>query len=156
MTAENKALQYLTIHEAHKLIQSGALSPVELTRAIVERIDAVDGQLHAFVNLMADTALEEARIAEAEILRGNYRGPMHGIPLAVKDQPAVKEAPAGIRGLDASAAKQVGDATAVNKLREGGAPRWGISAIATCATSPRRRPNPGDPSASPAATITAP
>src|SRR5205809_17564 len=92
MTAENKALHYLTIHEAHKLIQSGALSPVELTRAIVERIDAVDGQLHAFVNLMADTALEEARIAEAEILRGNYRGPMHGIPVAVKDQLHVEDA----------------------------------------------------------------
>src|SRR6266516_1368243 len=108
MTAENKALHYLTIHEAHKLIQGGALSPVELTRAIIERIDAVDGQLHAFVNLMADTALEEARIAEAEILRGNYRGPMHGIPLAVKDQLDVKEAPAEIRGLDASAAVSAG------------------------------------------------
>src|SRR5437773_11069995 len=118
MTAENKALHYLTIHEAHKLIQSGALSPVELTRAIVERIDAVDGQLHAFVNLMADTALEEARIAEAEVLRGNYRRPMHGIPLAVKDQRDVKEARAESRGLDARGAAQVGDGTAVDSLRE--------------------------------------
>ena len=144
MTAENKALQYLTIHEAHKLIQSGALSPVELTRAIVERIDAVDGQLHAFVNLMADTALEEARIAEAEILRGNYRGPMHGIPVAVKDQLDVKEAPAEIRGLDASAAKQVGDATAVNKLREGGAILLGKLAMSSMPSEPPQPRNPWD------------
>jgi len=136
MTAENKALHYLTIHEAHKLIQSGALSPVELTRAIVERIDAVDGQLHAFVNLMADTALEEARIAEAEILRGNYRGPMHGIPVAVKDQLDVKEAPAEIRSLDASAAKRVGDATAVKKLREAGAILLGKLAMSSMPSEP--------------------
>ena len=144
MTAENKALHYLTIHEAHKLIQSGALSPVELTRAIVERIDAVDGQLHAFVNLMADTALEEARIAEAEILRGNYRGPMHGIPVAVKDQLDVKEAPAEIRGLDASAARQVGDATAVNKLREGGAILLGKLAMSSMPSEPPQPRNPWD------------
>ena len=144
MTAENKALHYLTIHEAHKLIQSGALSPVELTRAIVERIDAVDGQLHAFVNLMADTALEEARIAEAEILRGNYRGPMHGIPVAVKDQLDVKEAPAEIRGLDASAAKQVGDATAVNKLREAGAILLGKLAMSSMPSEPPQPRNPWD------------
>ena len=144
MTAENKALHYLTIHEAHKLIQSGALSPVELTRAIVERIDAVDGQLHAFVNLMADTALEEARIAEAEILRGNYRGPMHGIPVAVKDQLDVKEAPAEIRGLDASTAKQVGDATAVNKLREGGAILLGKLAMSSMPSEPPQPRNPWD------------
>ena len=144
MTAENKALHYLTIHEAHKLIQSGALSPVELTRAIVERIDAVDGQLHAFVNLMADTALEEARIAEAEILRGNYRGPMHGIPVAVKDQLDVKEAPAEIRGLDASAAKQVGDATAVKKLREAGAILLGKLAMSSMPSEPPQPRNPWD------------
>jgi aspartyl-tRNA(Asn)/glutamyl-tRNA(Gln) amidotransferase subunit A len=144
MAAENKALHHLTIHEAHKLIQSGALSPVELTRAIVERIDAVDGQLHAFVNLMADTALEEARIAEAEILRGNYRGPMHGIPVAVKDQLDVKEAPAEIRGLDDSAAKQVGDATAVKKLREGGAILLGKLAMSSMPSEPPQPRNPWD------------
>jgi len=144
MTAENKALHYLTIHEAHKLIQSGALSPVELTRAIVERIDAVDGQLHAFVNLMADTALEEARIAEADILRGNYRGPMHGIPVAVKDQLDVKEAPAEIRGLDASAAKQVGDATAVKKLREAGAILLGKLTMSSMPSEPPQPRNPWD------------
>jgi aspartyl-tRNA(Asn)/glutamyl-tRNA(Gln) amidotransferase subunit A len=144
MAAENQALHYLTIHEAHKLIQSRALSPVDLTRAIVERIDAVDGQLHAFVNLMADTALEEARIAEAEILRGNYRGPMHGIPVAVKDQLDVNETPAEIRSLRADAAKRVADATAVRKLREGGAVLLGKLAMSSMPSEPPQPRNPWD------------
>src|SRR5918996_6506955 len=100
MPAEKKDLHYLTIHGARRLIQSRALSPVELTRAILERIDAVAGQLHAYVNLMAESALMEARIAEAEILKGHDRGALHGIPVAVKDQLDVKGAPAEIRKLD--------------------------------------------------------
>src|SRR5438046_10704574 len=94
---------------------------------------------------MADTALEEARIAEAEILRGNYRGPMHGIPVAVKDQLDVKEAPAEIRGVDASAGKQVGDATAANILRERGAILLGKLAMSTMPSEPPQPRNPRDP-----------
>ncbi len=58
---------------------------------------AVDGKLHAYINLMADSAMAEARAAEAEIAKGNWRGPMHGIPIAVKDQLDVEGAPARIR-----------------------------------------------------------
>jgi Asp-tRNA(Asn)/Glu-tRNA(Gln) amidotransferase A subunit family amidase len=120
MSAISKPLHYLTIHEAHELLANRSLSPVELTRAILSRIDAVDGQLHAYTRLMADSALAEARIAEAEILKGNYRGPMHGIPVAVKDQLDVRGAPSEIRKLNASATKQIADATAVSKLRHAG------------------------------------
>src|SRR5919108_4923391 len=144
MADKNQALHYLTIHEAHKLIQGRDLSPVELTRAVVERIDALDGQLHAFVNLMADTALEEARVAEAEILRGNYRGPMHGIAVAVKDQLDVREAPAEIRNLEADAAKRVADAPAVRKLREGGAILLGKLAMSSMPSEPPQPRNPWD------------
>src|SRR3989338_8117619 len=84
--AADRPLYYLSIHEAQQLIQSRQLSPVELTRSVLERIAAVDGKLHAYINLMADSAMEEARVAEAEIVGGNWRGPMHGIPVAVKDQ----------------------------------------------------------------------
>jgi aspartyl-tRNA(Asn)/glutamyl-tRNA(Gln) amidotransferase subunit A len=66
---------------------------------------------------MSDSAMEAARIAETEILRGDWRGPMHGIPVAVKDQLDVEDAPARIRQFT----KGVGDATAVRKLREAGA-----------------------------------
>ena len=115
--AADRPLYYLSIHEAQQLIQSRQLSPVELTRSVLERIAAVDGKLHAYINLMADSAMEEARVAEAEIVGGNWRGPMHGIPVAVKDQLDVEGAAARIRQFT----KGVGDATAVRRLREAGA-----------------------------------
>ena len=117
MGIPEKPLHYLTIHEAQQLIRSRKLSPVELTSAVLERIDAVDGKLHAFINLMAESAMSEARAAEAEIARGNWRGPMHGIPVAVKDQLDVEGAAARVRQFT----QGVGDATAVRKLREAGA-----------------------------------
>lgn len=115
--AADRPLYYLSIREAQQLIQSRQLSPVELTRSVLERIAAVDGKLHAYIHLMADSAMEEARVAEAEIVGGNWRGPMHGIPVAVKDQVDVEGAAARIRQFT----KGVGDATAVRRLREAGA-----------------------------------
>ncbi|MCE2403975.1 MAG: hypothetical protein J4F43_02335 [Dehalococcoidia bacterium] len=85
MASADTNLCYLTIGEASGLIRRGELSPVELTRAFLDRIEAVDGRLHAFITVLADEALEEARAAEAEILKGEYRGALHGIPLAHKD-----------------------------------------------------------------------
>jgi len=117
MGIPEKPLYYLTIHEAQQLIRSRKLSPVELTSAVLDRIAAVDGKLHAFINLMAESAMQEARAAEAEIARGNWRGPMHGIPVAVKDQLDVEGAAARVRQFT----QGVGDATAVRKLREAGA-----------------------------------
>ena len=117
MAIAEKPLYYLSIHEAQQLIHKRQLSPVELTRSVLDRIAAVDGKLHAYINLMVDSATESARVAEAEILRGNWRGPMHGIPVAVKDQLDVEGAPARIRQFS----KGVGDATAVGKLRKAGA-----------------------------------
>src|SRR5918992_404842 len=121
VTIAEKPLYYLSIHEAQQLIHKRDLSPVELARAVLERIQSLDGKLHAYINLMADNALEEARVAEAEILRGHWRGPMHGIPVAVKDQLDVEGAPARVRQFT----KGVGDATAVRKLREAGAVMMG-------------------------------
>jgi aspartyl-tRNA(Asn)/glutamyl-tRNA(Gln) amidotransferase subunit A len=117
MAIAEKPLYYLSIHEAQQLIQKRQLSPVELTQAVLERIQRVDGKLHAYINLMADSAMQEARGAEAEIQKGNWRGPMHGIPVAVKDQLDVEGAQARIRQFTTG----VGDATAVRKLREAGA-----------------------------------
>jgi len=118
MAANQKPLHYLTIDEAAKLIQKRALSPVELTRAILDRIAAVDGELKAYLNLMPERALSEARAAESEIQKGDYKGPLHGIPVAVKDQLDLKGAPALIRGNKAEAPR---DAAAVERLRRAGA-----------------------------------
>jgi aspartyl-tRNA(Asn)/glutamyl-tRNA(Gln) amidotransferase subunit A len=138
MAALDKPLHYLTIHEAQKLIQSRALSPVELTRAVLERIQAVDGKLHAYIHLMAESALAEARVAEAEIVRGHWRGPMHGIPVAVKDQLDVEGAAARIRQFT----KGVGDATAVRKLRDAGALMMGKLAMSSMPDEPPPPRNP--------------
>ena len=67
------------------LLESGELSPVELTQATLERIERLDGPLKGFTTVTAEYALERARKAEEEIRRGDYRGPLHGIPYTLKD-----------------------------------------------------------------------
>ncbi|MBS0641228.1 MAG: amidase, partial [Proteobacteria bacterium] len=78
-------LHYLTIAEAARLIETRRISPVDLVQAYLDRIDAVDGQLNAYLTVTAEQALTAAKAAEAEIVAGRYRGPLHGIPFALKD-----------------------------------------------------------------------
>lgn len=85
MAATDTNLCFLTIGEASELLRSQKLSPVELVQAFLRRIDATDGDLHSFLLVLKDQALADARTAEAEILRGEYKGPLHGIPFALKD-----------------------------------------------------------------------
>ena len=74
-----------TIAEAARLIAARRLSPVELTRACLDRVQALDDRLHAFVHLTEERALAEARAAEAAIMAGGSKGPLHGIPIGLKD-----------------------------------------------------------------------
>jgi aspartyl-tRNA(Asn)/glutamyl-tRNA(Gln) amidotransferase subunit A len=76
---------YLTIAEAARLIEKRELSPVELVDSRLDRIARVDGRLHSFIRVLADAARHEARATEAEIAAGKYRGPLHGIPIGLKD-----------------------------------------------------------------------
>ena len=78
-------LHYQTIAEVGTRLRSRELSPVELTSAILERIEALDGELKSYATVMADSAMASARAAEQEIAAGNYRGGLHGVPIAVKD-----------------------------------------------------------------------
>ena len=78
-------LHYQTITEVAGQIQAKELSPVELTRAILDRIQALDGQLKSYATVMADQAMASAQAAEAEIAAGRYLGGLHGVPIAVKD-----------------------------------------------------------------------
>ena len=78
-------LHYQTISEVGARLRSRELSPVELTRAILERISVLDGELKSYATVMADSALASARAAEQEIAAGNYRRGLHGVPIAVKD-----------------------------------------------------------------------
>lgn len=78
-------LAFLTIAEASIRIRDGDLSPVELTRALLARIERVNPLLNAFITVTADLALEQAKEAETAIQRGGYLGPLHGIPVTLKD-----------------------------------------------------------------------
>src|SRR5260370_992015 len=76
---------FLTIAEAAALIGKRELSPVELTESRLARIERLDDKLHSFIRVLREPALAAARRAEAEIISGNYRGPLHGIPIGLKD-----------------------------------------------------------------------
>ena len=76
---------FLTIAEAARLIEQRELSPVELVDSRLARIEKFDGQLHSFIRVLADQARADARAAESEIKAGKYRGPLHGIPIGLKD-----------------------------------------------------------------------
>ena len=75
----------LTIADASDLLRRKQLSPVELTTACLERIEQLNPAINAFITVMHDSALAEAHAAEAEIHAGNWRGPLHGIPIGLKD-----------------------------------------------------------------------
>jgi amidase len=107
--------------DAAALIKTGGVSPVELTRAMLERIERLDGRLYSYLTVTPEQALSAARTAEAEILRGELRGPLHGMPIGVKDLCATR----GVRTTCASGvlvdAVPDHDATVVRRLTAAGA-----------------------------------
>ena len=112
---------HLTLEEAAALVRDRRISPTELTEACLARIEAVESRLNAFVTVTADLARAQAREAADEIAAGRYRGPLHGIPVAVKDLFATKgiRTTAGSRILAEWIPDE--DATVVRRLREAGA-----------------------------------
>lgn len=75
----------ISIAEASDLLRRKQISPVDLTKACLARIEQLNPTLNAFITVMHDSALAQAREAEAEISAGNWRGPLHGIPIGLKD-----------------------------------------------------------------------
>ena len=114
-------MPYLSIQEAAADLHSGLVTPTELLAEMIQRIDEVDGAIQAFVTVMRDEAFKDAEQAENEMRTGIYRGPLHGIPLAIKDLIAVKDVrmSAGSRVLEDYIATE--DATVVEQLRRAGA-----------------------------------
>jgi aspartyl-tRNA(Asn)/glutamyl-tRNA(Gln) amidotransferase subunit A len=114
-------LHYMTIAEASAKIRAKALSPVELTRAYLDRIATLDAQLNAYLLPLGKMALAQARQAEAEVAAGNWKGPLHGIPIGLKDIYNT----AGIRTTGHSALFKdhvpTEDAATVAKLKDAGA-----------------------------------
>jgi amidase len=115
------ALHYLSLQAIARMIASGKLSPVDLTRHMLDRITNVDPVLKAYATLMPDQAMADAHAAEREIASGKYRGPLHGVPIGVKDLCYTKD----VRTMGGMAALKNFvpnyDATVVSKLRASGA-----------------------------------
>lgn len=118
-------LAYLTISEAAALIGARKLSPVEYAEALLARVRSLEPQVNAFITLTADDLLRQARAAEQEITAGKYRGPLHGIPFALKDIYHTR----GIRTTGASRTCEnfvpAADAAAASRLYAAGATLMG-------------------------------
>ena len=114
-------LSQLELMEVSQLVQKKEVSPLDLTRACLAQIERLNPSLNAFITVTADSALEEARKAEAEIARGEWRGPLHGVPLALKDLAET----AGVKTTAASAVLKdyvpATDAEVVRRLKAAGA-----------------------------------
>lgn len=117
------ALHYLDLTALSRALQQRELSPVAVTEAQLARIGALDGGLKSYAALMADSALAEARAAEAEIAAGRWRGPLHGVPLAVKDlcDATGVRTVAGMPRVRGAAPVANADSTVVARLRAAGA-----------------------------------
>jgi aspartyl-tRNA(Asn)/glutamyl-tRNA(Gln) amidotransferase subunit A len=74
-----------TLQQASEQIRAKKISPVELTRSCLDRIELLNPRLNAFITVMAEPALAQARVLEAELHSGKWRGPLHGIPIGLKD-----------------------------------------------------------------------
>ena len=116
-------LCYLPAHEQARRIRARELSPVDLVKASLDRIERYDGTLRAWITTDPDRALAEARHAEAEIARGDWRGPLHGLPYGVKDQIHAEGFPTtlGTRVLDEAEMQPPFEGTIITRLREAGA-----------------------------------
>ncbi|MFL6281812.1 MAG: amidase [Pyrinomonadaceae bacterium] len=112
---------FATVSELAAQIRARKLSPVELTEAYLQRLETVGKRLNAVAYVMRESALREAREAEAEIKRGHYRGLLHGIPYGVKDLCATREAPTTWGATPYKDQRFDYDATVVTRLREAGA-----------------------------------
>ncbi len=114
-------LSELSLLDASRRVRDKRVSPVELTQACLSRIERLNPRLNAFITVTAEQALEQARVLEAEIRSGKWRGPLHGIPIALKDL-------IDTAGLKTTAASAVfkdrvpeEDAEVVRRLRQAGA-----------------------------------
>src|SRR5690606_12249772 len=124
----------LTLAEASRRVAAREVSPLALTEAALARIAALEPSFNAFITLMADAALEAARAAEAEIAGGRRRGPLHGIPLALKDIIDVAGLPTTCLAQVPPDHRPAADAFVVRRLREASAVLIGKTALHEFAT----------------------
>lgn len=119
LTSED--LAYLSLSEVSDLIHHRKLSPVEVTESCLRRIDVINPKLNAFITITSDAALKQAKVLEVELQQGHWRGPLHGVPIGLKDLFDTE----GVRTTAASAVFQdrlpAEDAEVVRRLKTSGA-----------------------------------
>ena len=129
-------LTFLTLAEAADLVRRRKVSPVELTQACLKRIELLNPKLNAFITITAEQALTQAKQAEDEIKQGKYRGPLHGIPISLKDSIET----AGVLTTSASRAYEkhipTADAEVVTRLKQAGAVLMGKNNMDELARKP--------------------
>ena len=121
MSDRREDLAFASIHELAPKIKNGSISPVELTQIAIERIANLDAKLNSFLDVWQDESLANAANAEREIASGDYKGPMHGIPIGLKDlvDVAGKATTGGSKVLQNNIASS--DATVTDRLNRAGA-----------------------------------
>lgn len=112
---------FLPITELGARIRRREVSPTALVRAQLDRIAALDGTLHSYALVMADAAMAQAEAATAEIAAGRYRGPLHGVPIGIKDLCWTEGVPTAAGMAIHRDFRPERDATAVQRLRQAGA-----------------------------------
>ncbi len=122
-------IYFMSVRDLGEAIRERRISPVELTEGYLERGRTIGGRLNAFVTLTSDLALHQARQAEAEIAAGKYRGPLHGVPYAVKDLVTVKGYPTTWGAVPYAKQSFDFDATIIERLNEAGAVLIGKAAM---------------------------
>jgi aspartyl-tRNA(Asn)/glutamyl-tRNA(Gln) amidotransferase subunit A len=126
-------LHFLTITEAASLIERRQLSPVELTRAFIDRGQALDKLLHVYIRPTAELALAQAAKAEQEIMGGHRRGPLHGVPFGAKDVFATQGLPTTGHSRAYAELVPTADATVISRLYDAGAVLLGKLSTHECA-----------------------
>jgi len=121
MNVATDDIQFLELVELTRRIHDGELSSVEATQAALARIEALDGTLHSFALVLPDHALEQARVADAQIRAGEIKGPLHGAPIAVKDLCWMQGMPTAAGTIVHRDYRPAKDATVVSRLAAAGA-----------------------------------
>ncbi|MBO9101684.1 amidase [Rhizobium sp. K1/93] len=114
-------MHYASLLEVSALIASHDLSPVTLTEAMLVRIETVDPALNSYLSITADSAMADAAVAKAEIDSGRYRGPLHGVPIAIKDLFHTKGVASTFGSLAYKDFVSDKDATIIHRLKTAGA-----------------------------------
>ncbi len=125
----DEELGYTPATQLAEMIRQRQISPVEVTRGVLARIEALEPRIHAFAHLAADRALEAARRAESALMRGEACGQLHGVPVTIKDLSITKDMPTQFGSLIHAGHQPAEDAPVMTRLTDAGAIVLGKTAI---------------------------